>query len=193
MKRMGIGIAFVAVALRSFSQTDMPPPLPSSHVEQSAQAGSRKGAYFNQRTYQFMDKMLTDMNVDDATREQVKALQASYQKKIAEIGKRTGEARETIQRLEAEGASLEEIDKAIDVMVAAQAEMMRMMVRNRRSMENLIGKANYAAILEAARQQYREQRTDRRGPGLPPRPSFPPLPPHSKTAPTSTPLPPFPK
>ena len=68
-----------------------------------------------------------------------------------------------------------EIDVAIQEIADAQTEQLKILVYNRREMENILGKEKYAQLMEIARTQF-HKRGNSGGQGLPPRPGLPPIP-----------------
>lgn len=135
----------------------------------------QKRRQYQERKYQFMERILTRIGVSSEDKIKIRDLQAEHRRKI-EINKKRMEAAHArlawIQETEASDA---EIDAAIEEIAAAQTEQLKTLVYNRREMEKILGKEKYAQLMEVARTQF-HQRGHGGGPGLPPRPGLPPMP-----------------
>jgi hypothetical protein len=128
-----------------------------------------------ERKYKFMDKALTEIGVSDEDKIKITELQKLHRQKMKENMGSTTAAREKLSALQNAGASEAEIYAAIDEVADAQTAQLRILVRNRMEMEKILGKENYAKIMENARTQF-HQRGRRGGSGLPPHPGMPPVP-----------------
>ncbi len=128
-----------------------------------------------ERKYQFMDKALSSIGVSEEDRIKLHELQEGHRQKMKENMARGIEAREKLSRLQDKGATEEEIDVAIQDVVDAFAEQLKILVRNRMEMEKILGKEKYARLMENARKQFHKHGR-RGGSGMPPRPGLPPIP-----------------
>ncbi len=140
------------------------------------------------RRLQLMDKALSKIGVTEEERIQVVKLQNKHRELMAANSQRAEKARNTLSRLQNEGASEAELDAAIDAVSAALAEQLKILVRNRMEMERILGKEKNDKLMESARVQFRKHGRYG-GPGFPPRPDVPPLPTDAEASPN----PPAPK
>ncbi|MEE9368144.1 MAG: hypothetical protein V3V05_04675 [Pontiella sp.] len=143
-------------------------------------------AEYDERRLQFMKKSLEKIGVTEEQQTQIFELQKTHQKKMKEVSKQAGKARENLSRLQNEGATEADLDEAIDAIAEAQSAQLKILVRNRIEMEKILGKEKNAEFMENARSKFR-QHGRRGGSGMPPRPDIdseklPPTPP--KTPPT---------
>ena len=128
-----------------------------------------------ERKYQFMDKVLTEIGVGDEDKIKIRQLQEAHRQKMKENMEQTSAAREKLSNLQDASASEAELDAAIDEVSDAQTAQLRILVRNRMEMEKILGKEKHARCMENARTQFR-QHGRRGGLGVPPRPGVPPVP-----------------
>jgi hypothetical protein len=128
-----------------------------------------------ERRLQFMEKALEKIGVSEAERAKVIELQNSHREKMKANMRRVDEAREKLSRLQDTGGSEAEIDAVIEEISSAQAEQLKILVRNRMEMERILGKEKYVRFMENARLQFRKHGR-RGGHGVPPRPGLPPIP-----------------
>ncbi len=163
----------------------------------SAEWTDRQRKEHQERKYRFMDKSLTQIGVSEEDRIKIRELQDKHRGKMKNNMQRSNAAREKLSKLQDNGATEAELDAAIENMVNAQAEQIKILVRNRMEMEKILGKEKYARFMESARTQFR-QHGRRGGSGLPPRPDVPPKPksnnhgnnpPYPKMPPEQTPPP----
>ena len=137
-------------------------------------------AEHKERRLQFMKKSLKEIGVTEEQQIQISELQQSHQTMMQEISRKVGEARMKVSVLEESGATVAEIDSAVDELADAQSEQMKLLIKNRREMEKILGKEKNEQFMESARSQFREHGR-RGGSGLPPRPGQgggkPPIPP----------------
>jgi hypothetical protein len=94
---------------------------------------------------------------------------------MAVNSQRVSAARKELSNLQDEGAPMEVLETAILDVSAAQAEQLRIIVRNRMEMEHILGKEKQDQFMKNARIQF-QKHGRRGGPPLPPRPGFPPTP-----------------
>ena len=130
---------------------------------------------YKDRTYQFMEKNLTEIGVADEEKEKIRELQDAHREKMKANMARTTVAREKLSTLQKADASEAEIDAAIDEIAEAQGERMKILIRNQSAMKNILGKEKYEQLMDNARMQFRKEGR-RGGSGLPPIPGQPPIP-----------------
>ncbi|MCF7817694.1 MAG: hypothetical protein K9M54_07415 [Kiritimatiellales bacterium] len=128
-----------------------------------------------QRNVQLIGKVLSDIGVSDEDKIKIHDLQEEHRAKMKANMDRTFVAREKLSRLQDSGATDAELDAAINEVSEAQSEQLRILVRNRMEMEQILGKEKYARFMESARMQFRQHEGRRGDDGLPPRPGLPPL------------------
>ena len=128
-----------------------------------------------ERKYQFMDKALSSIGISEEDRIKIRELQEGHRQKMKANMAHGIDAREKLSRLQNEGATEEEIEGAIQEVVDAFAEQLKILVRNRMEMEKILGKEKYARFMENARKQF-HQHGRSGGSGMPPRPGLPPIP-----------------
>ena len=127
------------------------------------------------RKYQCMDKALSSIGVSEEDRIKLHELQEGHRQKMKANMARSHEAREKLSRLQDQDTTEEEIDAAIQDVVDAIAEQLKILVRNRMEMEKILGREKYARLMENARKQFHKHGR-RGGSGMPPRPGLPPIP-----------------
>lgn len=135
----------------------------------------KKHEKYQQRRIQLMERELNRIGVTEEEKTQITALQKRYKKKMEANSKRIAMARENLSKLQDEGASMEVLETAIQDVSSAQTEQLRILVRNRMEMEQILGKEKLAQFMKNARTQF-QKHGRRGGPPLPPRPGLPPTP-----------------
>lgn len=128
-----------------------------------------------ERQYQFMEKMLSKIDVSEEDRAKIRTLQETHRTEMKKVGENLRAAQAALSKLLDSGASDEEIEAAIQEVAKSQTEQLRLIVGNRRQMESLLGREKYALLMENARKQF-HQHGRRGGSGMPPRPGMPPVP-----------------
>ena len=186
MKRYFFMMAAIAFSLPLMAQeTNSVPAVPvmKPAVAQKGKDAPDRADGFNARHIRFMDKVLQEIGVTEEQRKQITDLQSSHMEKMRENFMALKKAQQQFATLQDEGAAMEAIDKAIDEVAKAQADQLRILARNRRQMETILGQEKYNLFMEAAQRMFKEH--DRRpGAGMPPRPDSPP--------PEENPVPPVP-
>lgn len=127
-----------------------------------------------QRNVQLIGKVLSDIGVSEEDKVKIHDLQEEHRAKMKANMDRTFAAREKLSRLQDSGATSEQLDAAINEISDAQSEQLKILVRNRMEMEQILGKEKYAKFMESARMQFRQHEGRRGDGGLPPRPRLPP-------------------
>ncbi len=150
-------------------------------AQESRESAPDRGEEFRTRQVKLMEKALKEIGVTEEQRTRIFALQEEHMEKMKANWQRLNEARTHLARLQDESASMEEVDAAIQTVVDAQAEQLRLFAHNRREMEKILGKEKSDRFMKNARKQFRRHGR-RPGPDMPPRPgaheaSNPPLPP----------------
>ena len=137
---------------------------------------------FKSRQFAMMQKVLDEIGVTEEQCNQIEMLQKKHMRKMQKNFRRLHDARAQFSKLQDSMAPEEEIERAIDEIAMAQAEQLRILARNRRAMENILGKEKYELFMSRAHTIFREH--DRKpGVGMPPKPGeveqqdAPPLPP----------------
>ena len=191
MKKQWIALWIAALAIPVLAQqtNDFRKGSPESKKRGHAKMTERQRKERSGKKYKFLDKSLIQMGVDKEDRIKIRNLQVEHRKKMKGNMQRMNKARKALSELQASGADGAEIEPAIQEIANAQAEQLRILISNRREMENILGKEKYAAFMESARMQYRKH-DNRSGTGIPPRPGLPPLPSqtHNRKAPPPTPI-----
>jgi predicted transglutaminase-like cysteine proteinase len=144
-----------------------------------------------QRRLKLMERELKKIGVTEQQKAQISALQESHKEKMAASAQQIASARRKLSRLLDEGASMETLEAAIQEISSAQAEQLRILVKNRLEMERILGKEKNARFMENAREQFKKHGR-RGGPPLPPRPGIPPTPETQSTPPLPPENPPLP-
>jgi hypothetical protein len=123
-----------------------------------------------ERRLQLMEKSLDKIGISEEQRTQIHELQKKHHEKMKEVSQKVAEMRAAVSKLEDAGASEAEVDAAIDALSIAQSEQLKVLVRNRREMEKILGKEKNALFMESARSQFRKHGR-RGGSGMPPLPN----------------------
>ncbi|MBT8042112.1 MAG: hypothetical protein KJN98_03005 [Pontiella sp.] len=139
------------------------------------ESSPERKAEMQERRLQLMERSLDKIGVSEEQRNQIRQLQMAHGEAMKANSKQISEARKQLSKLQDDGASEAEIDAAIDAVTAAQADQLKILVRNRMEMEKLLGKEKYALFMDRARNQFRKHGR-RGGSGMPPRPGLPPVP-----------------
>lgn len=193
MKKHWMVLFIIAMALPVFAQKTNAIPRSRDAVEkkhsrlESSPWTEKNRKEYQERKYQFMSKMLSNIGVSDDDKIKIRKLQEAHRQKMKANTKRSTSARKKLSRLQDQGANEKEIEAAIQDVVDAFAEQIRILVGNRREMEKILGKEKYALFMQDARAQFKKH-GQRGGSGMPPRPGLPPLPNTGKT-PKTPPLP----
>jgi hypothetical protein len=157
--------------------------------DNSEQGKIRDQRYAKQlRRLQLMERELKKIGVTEEEKAQINALQKLHKEKMMANAQQSATARKKLSKLQDEGASMEVLESAIQEISAAQAEQLRILVRNRMAMERILGKEKFAKFMQNARAQF-EKHGRRGGSSLPPRPGVPPTPGQQREPPTLPPTP----
>lgn len=113
---------------------------------------------FEKRKFDFMNRELDKLGITEKQKHQVGELQKTHRQLMEANGRRTAEARKKLATLQDEGADWVALNAAIDEVASSQAEQLRILVKNRIEMENIIGKENYKKLMESARNKMRKFR-----------------------------------
>lgn len=185
MNKRIIMIGALAFTLPLMAQETDSGPKPASDappaLQEPRESEPDRGGEFMALQVKLMQKALKDIGVTEEQRTSIFTLQEEHMEKMKANWQRLNAARKELSRLQDESASLEEIDGAIQTVVDAQAEQLRLIARNRREMEEILGKEKNDMFMQNARKQFR-RKGRHPGPPLPPRPradeeSVPPVPP----------------
>ncbi|HEY5653980.1 MAG TPA: hypothetical protein VIR63_06400 [Pontiella sp.] len=131
-----------------------------------------KQVEFEERRLKMMETTLREIGVSEEEKVQILALQQQQRDAMKANSKRVHEAHRKLSELQNSGASEVEVDAAIDAVTSAQAEQLKILARNRRKMEEILGKEKSDLLMEKARKQYRKHGR-RGGEGIPRRPEGP--------------------
>lgn len=183
MKKQMIVLWFTAVAISGMAQETNPLARPSQDnsrksVEKThprSQWTEQQREEHQERKYQFMDKVLSEIGVGGADRVEIRMLQEIHRQKMKANMKRSIAARKKLSELQEKGAAEEEIGGAIQEIADAMAEQLWVLVRNRMEMEKILGKEKYALLMQNARKQFQKHGRSG-GASVPPRPGLPPMP-----------------
>lgn len=151
-------------------------------------SGDRRSK-FKKRQLKLMEKALNELGVTEEQRQQIIALQKVHMEKMKENWKRMDAARCELSRLQDMGASMEELDVAIQEVSDAQNERLQILVHNRKEMEKILGKEKNDRLMQMAHEYFRKHGR-RPGAGMPPRPSPPPIPGENQSTNQTPPAPP---
>lgn len=151
-----------------------------STAEESVDSAPDRPDEFRARQVKLLEKALKEIGVTEEQKSSIFVLQEEHMSKMKANWQRLKAARQDLSRLQEESASMEEIDTAIETVVEAQAEQLRLIARNRREMENILGKEKNDRFMKNARKQF-HRHGRHPGPHMPPKPSSPPLPPGKVT------------
>jgi len=190
MKKQWIVLCIAALAIPVLAQqtNDFQKGSPERKKHGHSKMTEQQRKERTEKKYKFLDKSLTRMGVGEEDRIRIRDLQIEHRKKMRANMQRMNKARKTLSKLEDSGADEAEIEQAIQEIANAQAEQLRILVGNRKEMENILGEEKYAAFMESARAQYRKH-DNRSGAGIPPRPGLPPLPDSRRDPPPPVPPP----
>ena len=134
-----------------------------------------KQSAFKKRQLRLMERALKEIGVTEEQRQQISVLQEEHMRKMKANWKRMNEARRELSRLQDSGASMDELNAAIQEVSNAQTEQLQILVHNRREMEKILGKEKNDLLMKKAH-EYFSKHGRRPGAGMPPRPGAPPLP-----------------
>ncbi len=161
-------------------QTNELPQWRGNGSKQGKNNHPKKTEQRQKQKYQFMNKALSEIGVSKKDRIKISVLQNTHREKMKINSQRTAAAREKLSRLQAHGASDAEFDVAIQNITAAQAEQLKILVKNRSEMEKILGKEKYERFMDNARAQF-QQHGRRGGSGMPLRPNHPSMPRNNST------------
>ncbi len=145
------------------------------HKDRFQELTPEQKAEMQERRLILMEKTLKEIGVTDEQKARIIELQQRLKDDMKQNAIEVNEARDTLSRLEKEGASQENLYAAIDEIAAAQSEQMKILIRNRMEMEQILGEEKYKLFMNSARDKWREHGR-RGGSSMPPRPGLPPIP-----------------
>lgn len=116
---------------------------------------------------QFKQKMLDSLEISERQREQVEQLQQSFSTEMSELMKASAAGRKELDRLLETQAANEELEKNITELTQLKAKQLRLIIRNRKQMERILGKAKADEFMQIARKKFEEKR-GRMRPGVRP-------------------------
>jgi len=119
-----------------------------------------------QRRLDFMARVMKEVGISREEKAQLIKLQEDHRRLMEENNRKIRDARDYFEKLQREGASEEELNQAIDRITSLQAEQLRILMRHRRRMEEIIGKEKCEQMMKKAREQFR--RYHGYGPGMRP-------------------------
>jgi Spy/CpxP family protein refolding chaperone len=186
MKKRMVMIAILvplAMPLMAQETNQVSPPQAEGQAPQTAAKENRKRQQpteeqrwqKKQRELKLMEKALNEIGVTEEQRQQIITLQQTHMEKMKANWKRLNEARRKLSELEDSGASIEELDIAIEEISDAQSEQLKILVRNRKEMERILDKDKNKQLMKIAHDFF-ESHGRRSGGGMPERPSVPPVP-----------------
>lgn len=149
------------------SKTPSPDAKPTA--QESREPTSDREDKFRSRQVKLMEKALKEIGITEEQKASIFALQAEHMEKMKSNWQRLNAARKDLSQLQDASASMAEIDAAIQTVADAQADQLRLIARNRREMENILGKEKNGQFMKNARMQFRRHGRHP-GPDLPPRP-----------------------
>ena len=161
-------------------------------AQESGESAPNRGEGFRARQVKLMEKALKEIGVTEEQQTRIFALQEEHMQKMKTSWQLLKAARNDLSGLQGESASMDEIDAAIQKVVDAQAEQLRLIAHNRRDMVTILGKEKNNRFMKNARKQFRRHGRPP-SPEMPPRPGhggapYPPMPP-VETSPEAPPLP----
>ncbi|MEN7973667.1 MAG: hypothetical protein ABFR47_07510 [Verrucomicrobiota bacterium] len=177
MKKQFMILAALAFAASAMAQTtnelgslQKKKPRPENREQAGEKHSDRQ-----QRRLPFMERELRKIGITKEEKAQIIELQKKHKEKMASNAREIALARKNLSLLQDDGASMEELEAAIQEVSVAQTEQLRILVHNRIEMERILGKEKYALFMQNARKQFKKHGR-RNTPPLPPRPGFPPIP-----------------
>ncbi len=204
MKNEMIMLVVTALALpvlaQETNQISQPESVPVSGAaaadgQKRQKPTEEKRREFKKRHLKLMEKALKEIGVTEEQRQQIIVLQEAHMEKMKANWKRINKARRELSKLQESGASMEELDLAIQEISDAQTEQLQILVRNRMEMERILGKEKNDLLMKKAREFFRKHGR-RPGAGMPPIPgssqptNTPPLPPSGSADATTPSAPP---
>jgi superfamily II RNA helicase len=106
----------------------------------------------------FKQKMLDSLEISEHQREQVEQLQQSFSTEMSELMKASSVGRKELDQLLEKQVANEELEKNITELTQLKAKQLRLIIRNRKQMERILGKAKADEFMQIARKKYEESR-----------------------------------
>ena len=183
--KKGICLWVLVAAITAAAQQDGVSSSNAPPARKTEKTGKRPPRRAEMET-RYLNRILNQLNISKKDKARIRKLQREHRKAMAAAWRKLQAARRELLRLERENAPDEAIDKAIQKVVEAQAEQLRLTVYNRRKLRRILGEEKYEQFMQRARVllHYRKQGRGaafrpplparRRPPHRPPRRPLPP-------------------
>jgi hypothetical protein len=116
----------------------------------------------HKRKIKLMNQVLNQIGVSKEDQKRIHAMQEKYRKRMLVNREKMGQARKALGQLQQQKASPAEIELAIQKVTKLFGDQLRMIVKNRRAMEKILGEEKYRQFMKQARKQMRKH-AGRRG------------------------------
>tara|TARA_E500000075_G_C6716047_1_gene186842 strand:- start:60 stop:554 length:495 start_codon:yes stop_codon:yes gene_type:complete len=107
---------------------------------------------------QFKQRMLDSLEISERQQEQVEQLQQSFSTEMSELMQASAKGRKELDQLLEKQAANEELEKTITELTQLKAKQLRLIIRNRKQMERILGKAKADEFMQIARKKFEEKR-----------------------------------
>ena len=168
MKTLFIFLFSISLVFSSDAKRKNPP---NSNNEESTsqvkQGGNKSGdsarkQKMQQRKIKLMNETLSKIGVSKEDQKKIRKMQGKYRKRMFANREKMGKARKELVQLQKQKASDAEIELAIQKVTKAFGEKLRLIVKNRRDMEKILGEEKYRQFMKLARKQFRNHANRRK-------------------------------
>ena len=127
------------------------------------------------KSYEIKGQAWNKLNINKQQKAEILAIQENFKTSMKKINLNSAEKINYLEELLEQEASNEKLQDVISEIANLKAEQMWLIIKNKRSINNILGKTKTQEMMNLARKHYNE-RKEKYGDSWPPIPNTPPLP-----------------
>jgi len=162
MKKLFIFLFSISLVFSSAAKREHADGVKSENTEKQLKKKAKKEKKMHKRKIKLMNQVLNQIGVSKEDQKRIHAMQEKYRKRMLVNREKMGQARKALGQLQQQKASPAEIELAIQKVTKLFGDQLRMIVKNRRAMEKILGEEKYRQFMKQARKQMRKH-AGRRG------------------------------
>ena len=167
MKKLFIFLFSISLVFSSFAKREYVNDAKNGNVEKQFKKHKDKVAAkekkMHQRKIKLINQVLNQIGVSKEDQKKIHAIQAKYRKQMLANREKMSQARRELAQLQKQNASPAEIELAIQKVTKLFGDQLRMIVKNRRAMEKILGEEKYHQFMKQARKQMRKHMGEHKG------------------------------
>jgi len=155
MKTIFILLCSTSLVLSSIAKKPDSTNSPKTQTEKKQKRTPAKNKKMQKRRMKLMGEILTKIDVSQPDQEKIRALQKKYRERMFKNRTHMEKARKKLALLQKQNASDAEIELAIQNITKVFGNQLRLLVKNRREMEKILGQTKYRQFMRLARKQFK--------------------------------------